>query len=350
MKSLTFDYISSKVLRIIHGFSFSAYEVEIKNTTNKKLIKFFIHENEPKKNGLIISCFSGFIDRDNISILSRIPSDLILFNCRADYLWYLQLGEELGFYTGNGFCFGYPQLILLESVIFEKQVDIVFFEQVIVPSTFSERCYLLKKLVDLANAFPERKVLIKPRCKPGGRTIHKQKWHLERLRKLLRIRLPDNLCFTYEPVEQLLSKTALCLTISSTVAVEALARGIPTVIISDFGVRRDIHTASFVGSGCLATIDQVIAGYLPKPNKEWLDDYVKIPDVDAFKIRLNDLISQKRAGLLPQREYPDGAFSLAPDLKPLVLKRIHKLFIDPHGFCCDSRFYFLNKIGGLLFK
>ncbi|WP_206543758.1 DUF6716 putative glycosyltransferase, partial [Aeromonas veronii] len=314
------------------------------NNTNKFLIKRL--SSTPGG----VTFFSGFIGRDEYSILARANADLILFNCKADYEKYLSLGQELRFSTDNAYCFGYPQLIGLRHVSFEHREDICFFEQVIVPATFSERCYLLKKLINLANAFPDRRIWIKPRCKPGGRTIHKQKWHLERLRKLLGIRLPDNLCFTYEPVEQLLSRTALCLTISSTVAIEALARGIPTVIISDFGVRRDIHTASFVGSGCLATIDQVIAGYQPKPNQEWLDDYVKIPDVDAFKIRLNDLISQKRAGLLPQREYPDGAFSLAPDLKPLVLKRIHKLFIDPRGFCCDSRFYFLNKIGGLLFK
>ncbi|WP_164672866.1 DUF6716 putative glycosyltransferase [Aeromonas hydrophila] len=322
--------------------------IQVYNTTNKEMLNKF--RQGISSDSFVISCFSGFIEREEISILSRLPSDMILFNCHIDYLRYLELGKEIRFPTDNGYCFGYSQLIGVKNIPIEQQRDIIFFEQVIIPATFSERSYLLRKLVDLANSFPDKKVWIKPRCKPGGRTIHKQKWHLERLRKLFRIRLPDNLSFTYEPVEQLLSRTALCLTISSTVAIEALARGIPTVIISDFGVRRDIHTASFVGSGCLATIDQVIAGYQPKPNQEWLDDYVKIPDVDAFKIRLNDLISQKRAGLLPQREYPDGTFSLAPDLKPLVLKRIHKLFMDPRGFCCDSRFYFLNKIGSLLFK
>ncbi|MFQ1817486.1 DUF6716 putative glycosyltransferase [Aeromonas veronii] len=314
------------------------------NNTNKVLIK----QLSSTPGG--VTFFSGFIGRDEYSILSRASSDLILFNCKADYEKYLSLGQELRFSTDNAYCFGYPQLIGVNVIPSHQQKDIIFFEQVIVPATFSERCYLLQKLVNLAQAFPEKQVWIKPRCKPGGRTIHKQKWHLERLRKLLRIRLPDNLCFTYEPVEQLLSRTALCLTISSTVAIEALARGIPTVIISDFGIRRDIHTASFVGSGCLAAIDQVIAGYLPKPNQEWLDDYIKIPDVDAFKARLNELISQKSAGLLPRREYPDGAFSLVPDPKPLALKRIHKLFVDPRGFCCDSKFSFFRKIGILLFE
>ncbi len=347
MKNTSFMQYSCKVKSIVLGVKSEGYILKVENLTNKELVCFFKKKSD---DDLIITLFFGYIADDYLSLISRIPSDLILFNCVADTVRYVQLGKELNFSTDNGYCFGYPQLIGVNVVPIHQQKDIVFFEQVIVPATFSERCYLLRKLVNLAKAFPEKKVWIKPRCRPGGRTIHKQKWHLERLRKLLRIKFPNNLCFTYEPVEQLLSRTALCLTISSTVAIEALARGITTVIISDFGVRRDIHTASFVGSGCLATIDQVIAGYLPKPNQEWLDDYVRIPDVDAFKARLNDLILQKKAGLVPQREYPDGTFSLAPDLKPLVLKRIHKLFIDPHGFCCDSRFYFLNKIGGLLFK
>lgn len=340
------SFIKSRknIEKLFLSFGIDLSKLNVINYPNKQLIKVICSASGS------VTFFSGLIDKDELSILSRVPSDLILFNCSADYSRYLELGQELNFPTDNGYCFGYPQLIGVQPVSINDQKDIVFFEQVIVPATFSERCYLLRKLVDLANAFPDKKIWIKPRCKPGGRTIHKQIWHLETLRKLLRIKLPENLQFSYEPVEQLLARTSLCLTISSTVAIEALAREIPTVIISDFGVRRDIHTASFVGSGCLATIDQLIAGYHPESNSEWLSNYVQIPDVDAFKVRLTELLEKKKLRLLPQREYPEGAFSIAPDLMPTSLKKAKKFFTDPSGFCVDSKFQLINKLGKIVFS
>lgn len=44
------------------------------------------------------------------------------------------------------------------------------------------------------------------------------------------------------------------MTVSSTVAVEAMARGVPTRILSDFGVSEALGSAYFVGSGCFSPL------------------------------------------------------------------------------------------------
>lgn len=319
-------------------------DILIENLTNKQFINFF-EQNHSK---LIVSCFSGYIEGDDATILSRVQSDLILFNCPNDYERYIELSKELAFSPDNAFCFGYPQLLNIKHNFVNKQKDIVFFEQLVAPRNFRERCYLLKKLVHLAKSKPQETILIKPRCKLGGRTIHKQIWHLERIRKLLKLKFPDNLRFTYEPVEEILQHTDLCITVSSTVAIEAMARGIPTAIVSDFGVRKDIHTASFVGSGCLATFDQLATGCVPSVNRQWLEKNVKTPDMEALKIKLNELLILKNKSLLPHRHMPDGAFSKVPDNRPLLLKRMKKLMSDPIGFCNDSRYKVLRNFATII--
>ncbi len=46
-------------------------------------------------------------------------------------------------------------------------------------------------------------------------------------------------------------------TVSSTAALEAMAVGLPTLIISDFGVSADMINTVFDGSGCLGTLDDL---------------------------------------------------------------------------------------------
>ena len=68
---------------------------------------------------------------------------------------------------------------------------------------------------------------------------------------------------------EVLSRTDLLVTVSSTAAVEAIHRGIPTAILTDFGIRESLGNAHFLGSGCLAAFDDLDAGAHPVADGRW---------------------------------------------------------------------------------
>ena len=318
-------------------------DFNIVNLSNSKTIKVLDIFKVNRKQ-VTICCFAGFINKDHESMLSRSCADLILFNCFADFNEYKKIGIELQFSTNNAFCYGYPQLLDVRKVVVPEEGHICFFEQVIVPSTFEQRSYLLNQLVRLANKFPSRKVLIKLRCKPTERTIHKHCYHLESLKKKLKLKFPKNLSFTYEPVERLLLNTSLCITVSSTVAIESLARGIPTAILKDFGVNKKIHTSSFIGSGCLVSFEEIGEGKVPQVNNNWLRMNVEIPNVEAFKNKIEELIELQKNGEILVRTLPSGGFFMDGNFKRSNFKKLKKLLISPIQFCKDSKKPWLNYI------
>ncbi|CAM5593965.1 hypothetical protein STENM327S_03859 [Streptomyces tendae] len=69
---------------------------------------------------------------------------------------------------------------------------------------------------------------------------------------------------------EVLDRTDLLVTVSSTAALESLHRRIPTVVLSDLGVREALGNHHFVGSGCLASWDQLDAGHRPVPDPQWV--------------------------------------------------------------------------------
>jgi hypothetical protein len=69
---------------------------------------------------------------------------------------------------------------------------------------------------------------------------------------------------------EVLDRTDLLVTVSSTAALESLHRRIPTVVLTDLGIREGLGNHHFVGSGCLASWDQLDAGYEPVPDAEWV--------------------------------------------------------------------------------
>ncbi|MER6159792.1 DUF6716 putative glycosyltransferase [Streptomyces sp. NPDC001868] len=54
-----------------------------------------------------------------------------------------------------------------------------------------------------------------------------------------------------------------------TAALESMHRGIPTAILTDFGVREAHGNHYFLHSGCLASWDDIDAGALPQPDPAW---------------------------------------------------------------------------------
>ena len=72
-------------------------------------------------------------------------------------------------------------------------------------------------------------------------------------------------------------------TVSSTAAIEAVARGIPVIALDTFGVDDKLINTVFVGSGLLGAEEAVIAREFRHPAPAWLDDnYFHDPAADDW--------------------------------------------------------------------
>ena len=115
--------------------------------------------------------------------------------------------------------------------------------------------------------------------------------------------LPPNFRLVYGHMGEVLDRTDLLVTISSTAALESLHRRIPTVVLTDLGVREALGNHHFVGSGCLASWDQLDAGHRPAPDEDWVARQGVAADgsyataFDAARERIAELLG--RPGGLP---------------------------------------------------
>ncbi|OEV03632.1 DUF6716 putative glycosyltransferase [Streptomyces oceani] len=146
---------------------------------------------------------------------------------------------------------------------------VVFAVQPSVPNNRRDRAYLLRRAVEHARARPEREVLIKLRSKPGEHTTHIEEAPYQKLAAAVPGGLPANCRLVYGHMGEVLDRTDLLVTVSSTAALESLHRAVPTAVLTDLGIREVLGNHHFLGSGCLASWDQLDAGLLPESDPEW---------------------------------------------------------------------------------
>ncbi|MEW1655688.1 DUF6716 putative glycosyltransferase [Streptomyces sp. NPDC093707] len=147
---------------------------------------------------------------------------------------------------------------------------VVFAAQPSVPETREARTYLLRRAVEHARRHPDREVLIKLRSRPGEHTTHIEELPYQKLAAKIPGGLPANCRLVYGNMGEVLDRTDLLVTVSSTAALESLHRGVPTAVLTDLGIREALGNHHFLGSGCLASWDELDAGHRPEPDPEWL--------------------------------------------------------------------------------
>ncbi|MGW9305652.1 DUF6716 putative glycosyltransferase [Streptomyces cyaneofuscatus] len=152
----------------------------------------------------------------------------------------------------------------------EGRDTVVFAAQPSVPASRADRAYLLRRLVEHARLHPRREVLLKLRSKPGEHTTHIEELPYQKLAQKVPGGLPPNFRLVYGHMGEVLDRTDLLVTVSSTAALESLHRRIPTAVLTDLGVREPLGNHHFVGSGLLTSWDRLDGGYRPRPDGEWL--------------------------------------------------------------------------------
>lgn len=256
-------------------------------------------------------------------LLLRHGADLVLANSRQDADRFRDVYEGVGADASSVTEVALP---FLGGAAYRKNdpYTVVFAAQPSVPESRKDRTYLLDRLIAHARLHPDREVLLKLRSKPGEHTTHIEELPYQKLAQ--KTDLPANFRLVYGHMGEVLDRTDLLVTISSTAALESLHRRIPTVVLSDLGVRESLGNHHFVGSGCLASWDQLDAGHQPTPDPAWVarqgvaaggDSYETA--FDEARTRIAELLAGP--GLPPLAPYYTPV--TAPGYLPGILARHH---------------------------
>ena len=217
--------------------------------------------------------------------MDRSGVDLLCLNGETDAQLYRQACRALGLDSSNAVVTGLPILWSIEPRLqVPDAASIVFFEQPSVPDNPIQRKYICRRLAYLAQAWPSHPVIFKPRTSKVEATLHRQHGEMaSRIEKLSR-RVP-NLQISYKPSLTLLKKCGCAITVSSTAAMEAMALGVSTRIVSDLGVNETLGNHYFVESAAIADFDSIIRDpFSLRLNQAWPERHGHIPGGDKVFI------------------------------------------------------------------
>jgi hypothetical protein len=228
---------------------------------------------EQQRRPVLISAYPGILFRHQLEgMMDRSGVDLLCLNAESDAQLYRQGCTALGLDRDNAVVTGLP---ILWSLAPRPQIpegaSIVFFEQPSVPDNPIQRKYICRRLAKLARAWPGHPVIFKPRTSRVEATLHRHHGEMaSRIEKLSR--RVANLQISYKPSLSLLKQCGCAITVSSTAAMEAMAMGVSTRIVSDLGVNESLGNHYFLESGAVADFDAIVRDpFTPHHSREWLE-------------------------------------------------------------------------------
>ncbi|QTI47406.1 DUF6716 putative glycosyltransferase [Streptomyces nojiriensis] len=294
----------------------------------------------PARRPVLVTGYVGVVyEKLADGLLLRHGADLVLANSRHDAQRFRAVYEGVG---ADAAAVTETALPFLGGAPYEpagsRAHTVVFAVQPSVPDSRADRAYLLERAAGHARLHPGREVLIKLRSKPGEHTTHLEEQPYQRLAEKIPGGLPANCRLVYGNMGEVLDGADLLVTVSSTAALESLHRSIPTAILTDLGIREALGNHHFLGSGCLASWNQIDSGLLPVGDPAWLAAQGVLPaahtaadtaagtaadtGADAYAVA-----RAKVAGLLAAARLPSPApyytRTTAPGYLPGILARHH---------------------------
>jgi len=228
----------------------------------------------------------------------RRQADLFVLHSRREIREFTMMSREYG-WTHR---FALATLPFVEERTGATGTDLVFAAQAIVPRAEEDRVRVLELLIAAARADLTRRVVIKVRGLAGERQTHDEWTSYPELLE----QVPDapaNLIVSTAPMSAALDQAEGLMTVSSTAAIEAIARGIPVIALDIFGVTAKLINPVFEGSGLFGDEDAVIRREFRHPEPAWLDDnYFHPAEADDVAVQLEALVAARRQGVLPARE------------------------------------------------
>lgn len=194
-----------------------------------------------------------------------------------------------------------------------EDVDtIVFAPQAKVPAAREDRLAILRALDTWVRGDEARSTVVKLRSRAGEHETHHEHVRYSDLLAELRDQgaLSPRVTEEFGPLSAFLTPGSALVTVSSTAALESLDQGLPTLIISDFGVNEKMLNVAFATSGLDRTLDQMVEGEFPFPTADWLADNYFHPDDGSFADELRLLARRAREGQLPPIRFPVARLGL----------------------------------------
>lgn len=242
------------------------------------------------------------------AVALRADCDLFLVHSHREVAAYREVTAGLSPTAGVMPEFGLASLPFLEPAEHRETRaaptgGVVFAGQALVPPQREQREQILVALAGLAATGTS--VVVKLRAAAREQQTHRERWPYPELMTDLavtgRIR-PGAVSFRGGPMSDALHGAIGLVTVSSTAALEAVAAGVPIMIISDFGVDGGMINTVFSDSGCLGTLADLRDGRFAHPRADWLGENYLHPSVDNDDLsRLRLLITRRRAGELAIR-------------------------------------------------
>jgi hypothetical protein len=282
-------------------------------------------EGHPRRPVVVTGYVGVVYEKLADGLLLRAGADIVLANSADDAQRFRDVYEGVGYPTGS---IAETALPFLGGDRYrpsaERPFTVTFAVQPSVPDNRDDRLHLLRRTVEHARRHPGREVLVKLRSKPGEHTTHIEESPYQKL--VASLEPPDNLRLVYGNMSDVLDRTDLLVTVSSTAALESLHRGIPTAILTDLGIREALGNHHFLGSGCYASWDEIDDGHLPRADPLWTAAHgvAGTEPYAALRARVRALLAEPE---LP-RLSPYYTLRTAPGYLPRVLAR-HGL--DPKG-------------------
>jgi len=228
----------------------------------------------------------------------RRQADLFVLHSRREIREFTVMSREYG-WTHR---FALATLPFVEERTGAVGTDLVFAAQAVVPPTFDDRRRVLELLIAAARADPARRVVVKVRGLAGERQTHDEQLSYPDLLGRA-VDVPANLIVSSAPMSAALDAAQGVMTVSSTAAIEAIARGIPVIALDIFGVTGKLINTVFEGSGLFGGEGAVVRREFRHPEPAWLDDnYFHPVEEDDVAMQLEALVAARRQGVLPARE------------------------------------------------
>ncbi|NII40454.1 hypothetical protein E9228_001090 [Curtobacterium flaccumfaciens] len=180
-----------------------------------------------------------------------------------------------------------------------RRDSVVFAAQPSVPAEEDDRRRLVGWLADTARAHPEWRVVVKTRAAVGEQQTHRETFPYA---DLVPADAPSNLVVEAGPMSVHLDRAVALVTISSTAVLEAAARGVPALTLTDFGTSRSLINEVFVDSGLEGTADDLVHGRFGTVRPEWMaDNYFHPAADDDWADRAEELMRLRDADMLVDR-------------------------------------------------
>lgn len=336
----TLDLAGTMALLREGGYDWVILSAE--NTGCRRFFELLAGTAFPNKRPLVATIYPGILFRHHFDGFSaRMPADLVILNSARDQRRFGELRRAHGVAEDNSFNLGPVTVIGSTGFRFEADRNlVVFFDQPSVPHSREEKHYVFRELSRLAEAHPALDFRVKLRVGPKDATLHKGgQGTLGYLNEFNRALPPGRkpLQLIDGAPRDLIARSKLALSVSSTALVEALACGCPAVAITDFGIDEDYGCSYFAASGICGTLDKLDPGNPPEVCARWMEDNIGNPDLRAADLaaRMNELLDGHRARPRPASPihpyYGSASFYQFAVSKFGAQKAISRRYRNRHG-------------------